>query len=465
MTLPFLTYSQTRLVTPNELKEDINYLQEMLYAIHPSPFRYTPKKDMDALFASLLIKSEKNMEVKTFEQEINFLLTKIGCIHTTARRKIPKKSQSDTTVVKFIPFEFFNRNDNLWLGNSLKDTLKQYEWQQVLSIDGDTSEEVIKKLMGYHASDGYNSTFMERLLNRGANFTALYRSYYGQMDDTPLVLKTEEGDTLKAVIPNLSLKKKKGEKKKVNPKKEKWDKEVKNHFFRDEGDWAVLKISSFNPYKHKTRKFYREIFKHLDEKGTQTLVIDLRDNLGGSISDANNVLKKILDEDFVVLLERKKAPTFKYSSFTSKISYVFFSMNRLMSFRKNYKKGDTKVTELKMKVSRKHNFEGTVYVITNGYSASSSSYLATFLKHKENAIIVGDESGGGAAGNNGLYYTMVKLPNSNLQVRVPFYWLDYQLKEDEGRGVMPDKEILYSIEDLKNKKDLEMEWLKGQLNK
>jgi C-terminal processing protease CtpA/Prc len=225
----------------------------------------------------------------------------------------------------------------------------------------------------------------------------------------------------------------------------------------------LLKLNAFNPYKHKTRKFYRTLFRSLDEQNTEHLVIDVRDNLGGSITNANNILRHILDEDFVIILERYRAPTFKYSNCSSRIGYVLFSIKRSLELRKKYKVGDIKIAEFKTRSARKNNFDGQVYVITNGYSASSSSYLASLLKEKENAMIIGEESGGGAAGNNGLYYTTVQLPNSKIQVRVPYYWLDYQLIPDKGRGVMPDVPIRYDIEDFKDKKDLEMEWLKKRL--
>ena len=102
-------------------------------------------------------------------------------------------------------------------------------------------------------------------------------------------------------------------------------------------------------------------------------------------------------------------------------------------------------------------------MITNGYSASSSSYLASLLKYKVKATVIGEESGGGAAGNNGLYYTTVHLPNSKIRVRIPYYWLNYQLIPDKGRGVMPDVPLNYDVNLLKEQKDLEMDWVKKQL--
>lgn len=460
--LPVLSLAQSRPFNGDVLQEDIRYLQQALYEIHPSPFRYNSRDSLDHLFAALENTAGSGMTLLAFEQEINKILTSVGCIHTDARRKLHKVKKG-TPRARIIPFEFFTDGENLWTTRSPMDTFHEYEWQKILDMDGYETKTLLGKLMAYHPSDGYNTTFMTRLLSRGANFSKLYQGYFDTDSLVQFTFLANGADTTKAHIPKLSPPSGSPSPKEAE-KDKKWDYSVKNHFFREEEKWAVLKINSFNPYKLKTRKFYRDIFKTLQEKGTSHLVIDVRDNLGGSITDANMVLRHILDEHFVILLERKQGPTFKYSNALSKFHFLLFSVKRGLECRKKYQKDGLKIKEFKVRVSRKNNFDGEVYLITNGYSASSSSYLASLLKYKKQAIVIGEESGGGAAGNNGLYYTTVQLPNTRIHVRVPFYWLNYQLIRDEGRGVMPDVPIRYHIEDLKQKKDLEMDWIRANLN-
>lgn len=458
--LPTLFFAQTPTFTAQEIQEDLDYLQEALYRIHPSPFRYTSRDTLDDYFRQLRKKAAPGLSELVLDQEINELLTYVGCIHTNARRKL-KKVKKGTPRAKLIPFAFFTDGDSLWTTQAIMDTFTDYQWQRILEINGHKTDTILQELMLYHASDGYNTTFMTRLLSRGANFGKLYHNYFGTDSLVRFSFETDEQDTLSIDIPKLTPKRRPASSE--TKEKPQWTLEVKNHFYREEENWALLKLNSFNPYKRKTRKFYKDLFRQLQEKQIPNLVIDVRDNLGGSISDANMVLRHILDEDFVILLERNKAPTFKYSSFGSKINFVFFSLKRSLELRKKYTMDGKKVAEFKTRVSRKNNFDGRVFVITNGYSASSSSYLATLLKYKEKATVIGEESGGGAAGNNGLYYTTVHLPNSKIRVRIPFYWLNYQLIPDKGRGVLPDVQLDYDIQALKAQKDLEMDWLKKQI--
>ena len=184
---------------------------------------------------------------------------------------------------------------------------------------------------------------MARLLSRGANFGRLYHNYFGTDSLVQFSFESDTLDKLVVQIPKLAPKRRSASTE--TKEKKQWTLEVKNHFYEEQDNWALLKLTSFNPYKRKTKKFYKQLFRSLDENKIPNLVIDVRDNLGGSISDANTVLKHILDDDFVIILERNKAPTFKYSSFGSKINFVFFSIKRSLELRKKYTREGKKIAE------------------------------------------------------------------------------------------------------------------------
>ena len=75
--LPVLSIAQTQPFNGEALLEDTRYLQQALYEIHPSPFRYNSRDSIDHLFATLETIAGSGMSLLAFEQEINKILDKV----------------------------------------------------------------------------------------------------------------------------------------------------------------------------------------------------------------------------------------------------------------------------------------------------------------------------------------------------------------------------------------------------
>ena len=156
-------------------------------------------------------------------------------------------------------------------------------------------------------------------------------------------------------------------------------------------------------------------------------------------------------------LEKLKQNLCRYGTFMSSYyAVVDFLRRRVFSCARKYRSGERYVIEQRRKPRRKHRFDGQIYILQDGFTASSASFVSTYLDQNANAIVIGTESGGGAAGNNGLFYATSRLPNSGIKVRLPQYWLNYHLKPDRGRGVVPDFPVQYTIDDIMAHRDLEM---------
>lgn len=91
-----------------------------------------------------------------------------------------------------------------------------------------------------------------------------------------------------------------------------------------------------------------------------------------------------------------------------------------------------------------------------------ASYVASYLKYKKQAIIVGEETGGSEYGSRGMAGGHITLPNSEVKVQLNIYQMTHRLNiEDKGHGVMPDHATQYSIDDKLAGKDLDIEAIKG----
>ena len=94
------------------------------------------------------------------------------------------------------------------------------------------------------------------------------------------------------------------------------------------------------------------------------------------------------------------------------------------------------------------------------------SYVASYLKHKKNAIIVGEETGGSEYGSRAMAGGRIQLPNSGVKVQLNVYQMTHLLNiEDKAHGVLPDFATPYSIDDKMKSTDLEMAKIQELINK
>lgn len=124
----------------------------------------------------------------------------------------------------------------------------------------------------------------------------------------------------------------------------------------------------------------------------------------------------------------------------------------------NYDYGDN----LQLREPKSDVFKGKLYVLMNGICFSSAADLISDLKKTTNAVFIGEESGGMFEGPTGGDAIVIQLPNSKIMVRIsPNLQIGYMYqKHPIGQGVLPDYKINYTIDDVLQQKDLEMELAK-----
>ncbi|MEM8892211.1 MAG: S41 family peptidase, partial [Bacteroidota bacterium] len=114
---------------------------------------------------------------------------------------------------------------------------------------------------------------------------------------------------------------------------------------------------------------------------------------------------------------------------------------------------------LNLQPPKENLFKGKLYVLINGSTFSSAADLAADIRKTTEATFIGEESGGTFEGPTGGNTIVVQLPHSKIMIRIsPNIHVGYMYqKHPIGRGVLPDYEIEYSIEDYLQRKDLELE--------
>ena len=105
-------------------------------------------------------------------------------------------------------------------------------------------------------------------------------------------------------------------------------------------------------------------------------------------------------------------------------------------------------------------FDGKVFVLINGGSFSASCIISSNLQATGRAVFVGEETGGAFNGTVAGRMPLLELPKSKLPLRLGLMDIrPVHRTEQEGRGIMPNVEIIPTAEQRVNGDDPELEYV------
>lgn len=459
-------YSADKKYPTEKLKEDYSLLRKILEQKHPSLYWYTSKDSMDHYFDQGYKNITDSMTELQFGWKILAPLTnKIHCGHTSfSMSKGWNKFIRDKRIPSF-PLYLKIWKDSMIVTANLnrKDSVIK-KGMQITSINGMKSREIINKLFGYLVQDGYEDNV--NYIRLSTNFPFFHRNVFGiyktysvqYIDSTGLEKKTFlslfglNEDTLKKI-------------KNFPPVK-------KTHFSKKEklenirsmktiDGTSVMTINTFAGGNH-LKSFYRHSFKFITKNNIQNLIIDIRANGGGDISNYVSLTKFIRHTAFKVA-DTAAAISKGFAPYTKYIKNGFINNIGFLATRK---RADGRYhfsfwERHHVKPKKKNHYSGNVYVLTNGLTFSASSLFCNAVKGQDNVTIVGENTGGGWHGNSGIIIPDIILPNTKLRVRLPMFRLvQYQHVAKTGTGVIPDIYIGPTAETTRKEIDRKMEFVK-----
>lgn len=451
-----------KIYTVVQLRQDFKILRTALEEGHAGLYRYSPKAEMDAHFESV----EKNLDRSMTELEFFRLLAPlIAHIHDghTGINLSQSLSKALDSAPDLFPFNlrFIDKKAYLFRNYSGREDMAM--GSELLSINGRPLSRILQKMFPFIPNDAHIQTSKYRKLERTAYFGRLFNLIFGPSDSYTLICQAPSNGNKKT----FAVKAIKSED--ITAIAGRRYPEI----YRDlppiqldyKNDSAVLTVRTFSARAYQSAKidypvFLKNAFQEMETNKTSHLIIDLRDNGGGTDAFGKILFAHFIDKPYR-FYEHLRANNIAYSFF----EHTGISAQQQKEFPLSFKKNEEGTYDLKFHPNLGEQkpippiFKGKVYVLLNGNSFSGTGECTSLMHFHKVATFIGEECGAGYYGNTSGFMPQLTLPNTGIRVRIPM--IRYTMAVSgypEDRGIIPDYPVSPKIEDLLNDRDTVMEF-------
>ena len=446
-----------------ELKDDFRLLRTALEEGHGGLYRYTPKQELDQQFETILGKLTQPLTARELFLHLAPLIANINDGHTGL---ILSSSHVDYLKKQPILFPFklkFIKKKACLFRNYSEFTILVMGGE-VISINGQPISTIIEKMLPIISSDGHIESSKYRQLESTGYFGRTYNILFGitmeysvvyhlpgTKDEKTIKCKGITEDQLNAVF------------KKRYPEAAKDKPPIELAY---KGNIPVLTIRTFGGGYKKAGisypEFLKNAFTQFHERNIKNLVIDLRNNSGGSDEYGKILFAYLMDSPFKYYkhleVKQNKHSFWPYTNVPEGEKELAPSIKK--NNRGTYDVDVSKHPNLGIQQPLKPTFKGNVFILIDGSSFSTTGECTSLIHFYKKAKFVGEECGAGYYGNTSGFMVLLTLPNTRLRIRIPM--VKYAMAVSgypPDRGIIPDYPVVPEMSDLLNGKDTEMEFV------
>lgn len=451
-----------RMVPVDELQEDFWVYRASLEEAHPGLYWYRTKAEMDFIFDEVEKKLTRPISEKEFFRELRAATAKIGCLHTGISHSLEYHKAFIHMNAAPFPFEIKLDENRMYVYQNLSADTTIEKASEIISINDQRVSELIPYMVDRIPNDGFGDGWSRYALER--SFRYYYQVLIKDTEAFQLKLVDAQGFRRTASVPGRLEKERNQIIRERYPETE-LEEPVITLNFDEETRTAVLRVTRLGHWKigdekYKFKKVAREKMKQILDRNVENVIIDMGDRGGGNELLGLELLTYFMKAPYTpykaVEFKTKKFDVARKYSTTSWLEY------NLLSLYLRFEKGDStqnwkNYRGLKPYKPRKNRFEGDVYLIVGGSTASATSDFAAFFEELELGPIIGTETGGSYLGNTSNWEFPIVLPNTKLRLALPLARYLTNVKPGEsGRGIVPDHIVPTSIDDKLNDVDAQL---------
>jgi hypothetical protein len=439
------------IITKQKAIGDLSSFTKILRTVHPSLYLYVTEQRFNKICDSIKASIEDDLPLSSFYQKLNYVANETGCSHTVLQ--LPDAAY-DTLLNRkyFFPYSVKLIEDKLYI-NSYEYDLP--ECTEITDINGIPVKTILQNIMVFEGVEGKHRYAQKAIAT--ASFSFNYFLKYGAVQKFNLNIIDTNGVATTAVENAITLQE-------WNDRDYNYqyfyDKKVMDYdlYLNNEKNYSYMRLKTFSytdgEEQDAFENFCSNSFQLLRSKNIKNLIIDVRDNRGGSLYNL-----------FLFYSYLSSKPFKEYKNVTSKVERIPFEHLLSQNFRENdlYDVNNKLSTEFVKTTSRNYylladslvdtwqpdpqRFLGDIFLITNSSVTSSGSYFSLLVKNGGVGRIIGEETAGGACSGNGFTNVEYVLPNSQIKLILPYAHIIYTHKDaiNKGQGVQPN----YTVPDNK----------------
>ena len=444
----FAQSSQGDHLSVEQVMSDVDLAKDAYGRIHPGYTRYTNAAELDAAWNDVIADAHarNGMSQGEFYLAVQRVLTLIRCDHTKA--ELPKDLRKDRNKTPvYLPVRWHLVEGRALISISSQNSGVE-RGDEIVAIDGRPLAELIREVEDFIPYDGKTTWSRAGGVGESLEFMGGAVDHFGALlwtigPKARLDIKTPDGAIKAVTLDRVTF----------DAWKALGDANARARNFKDAVSYqrigdntGYLKIDTFVNYRDpvKPDKLFDPIFKSIKSENRDFLILDLRENGGGS-NDARIRLTAHLITEPLKAKKEMRVATLNFDGLREHLTT--WDKRALKPNPMGFKKNDDGTYSLRAFVDSdlktikpdKYRFDGTLIVLTSATNSSGSTSLSATLRSHRDAVLIGERTGGSAEGPTaGLLFTLT-LPESGVRTRVPFFRSYNNVEHfQHGLGVSPD---------------------------
>lgn len=439
------------MLTSEQAKRDTQVLARVMTSLHPALTKYRTQAEIDAAIRHFEQRGQAARSLGEMYLAATELAAAVRCGHTWTNILNQQKA------VQTLLLESENKLpikvrlvDTRWLVLASADAQVR-AGDEILAMNGYEATAIVEKIRPYLRADG--SSDGKRLVQLNHD-----RFDYSQMDIVwPLLAPPQNGryvlalrrvngelDTVTVAATTLAKRQAALVAQGIVEKSAAWS-------FHIEQNVGFLRLPNFAFWNSNFdwASFLEKSFAELNAKRVPHLIIDIRDNEGGSGEIGAKLLSYLLKRPFqtvsdqsVSAYERVPYALVKYLdtwdfSFFDRTGQVERITQGPATGKYSFKPNAAQQLTIEPVSPSARRYQGQAYLLVGPENSSATFILADLAQKSRAAILVGQPTGGNQRGLNGGQLLWVNLPNSGVGVDIPLLASTYELTTPD-QSVTPD---------------------------